>query len=139
VLDHSSYWQSPQHDYVTLPAAARTASTRLRWWQRLQDTTINSDTLLGWSIDNVHIGGMDIGPSSLWETFEQLDETLWEFYPGGTVQHSVCGSSRGLAVSWQGGNVSNVNMITTCQLIVQHSYMLQFKVTYDDVNFFSVI
>jgi len=129
VLDHSSYWRSPRHDYILLPASARTASTRLRWWQRLPDTTTSSDGRLGWSLDNVHVGGMHIGPSSFRETFEELDVSKWEFHPGGTLQHGVCGATTGSVMSWNGGHSSSVNMITTCQMIVQHNYMLQFKVT----------
>ena len=129
MLDHSRYWRSPRHDYLTLPAGARTASTRLRWWQRLPDATTTSDARLGWSLDNVHVGGMDIGPSGLRETFERLDESKWEFHPGGTLRHGVCGSSMGSVMSWTGGHGSSVNLITTCQMIVQNSYMLQFKVT----------
>ena len=130
VLDHSIYWQSPRHDYILLSRAARTASTRLRWWQRLQDETTNSDRRLGWSLDNVHVGGMDIGPSRLWETFELLDESRWEFHPGGRLQDGVCGSTTGSVMSWNNDRGSSVNMITTCQLIVQQNYVLQFKVTF---------
>jgi len=130
VLDHSNYWQSVRHDYIILPAGARTAATRLRWWQRLQDATTNTVTHLGWSLDNVHVGGMDIAPSSFQETFEQLDESRWEFHPGGTLQHGVCDSSTGSVMSWNSGRASSLNMITTCQMIVQQNYMMQFKVTF---------
>ena len=129
MLDHASYWQSSRHDYVILPPAARTSSTRLRWWQQLRDPTTGTDVRLGWSLDDVHIGGMEIAPSSLTETFEQLDESLWEFHPGGALQNDVCRSTSGSVMSWSGGQGSTVNMITTCQLIVQQNYMMQFKVT----------
>ena len=126
VLDHSNYWQSPRHDYILLPAEARGASTRLRWWQR---TSSEGGRHLGWSLDNVHVGGMLIPPSSLTENFERLDETRWEFHPGGRLRRDgVCGSSTGSVMAWDGQSGSAVHMITTCQLIVQHSYMLQFKV-----------
>jgi len=72
---------------------------------------------------------MEIGPSSVRETFEQLDDSLWEFHPGGVIEHDVCGSVTGSVMSWSGGRDSSVNMITTCQLIVQNNYMMQFKVT----------
>ena len=130
MLDHTSYWRSPRHDYIVLPAGARTANTRLRWWQRLQDTTASTNSRLGWSLDNVHVGGLEIGPSSLRETFERLDESTWEFHPGGTLKHGVCGSTTGSVMSWNGGLGSSVSMIITCQLIVQHNYMMQFKVTF---------
>ena len=175
VLDHTSYWQSARHDYVILPAGARTASTRLRWWQRLPPhrATGSAQRRLGWSLDNVLVGGMQIAPSSLWETFEQesLDETMWEFHPGGAVLDGLCRSRTGSAMAWRGGHGgrgpgdsmawtpgghsgrsghgssdsttgsrmawrsghsrlgSSVNMITTCQLIVQQNYIIQFKVT----------
>jgi len=125
VLDHSRYWQSPRHDYILLPTGARGASTRLRWWQRLRD---DRDARLGWSLDDVLVGGMNIGPSSLHETFDPLNASMWEFHPGGAVRQDICGSATGSAMSWNGERGSSVNAITTCPLIVQHHYMLQFKV-----------
>jgi len=142
VLDHTRYWQSLRHDYVILPPRARTANTRLRWWQRLPTplllwtTHSASERRLGWSLDNVLVGGMEIAPSSLWETFDQsLDETVWEFHPGGTLVDGVCGSRTGPVMAWTSGHGggsglgSGVNMITTSQLIVQQNYIIQFKVT----------
>ena len=129
VLDHSLYWQAPRRDYVVLPTGARSASARLRWWQRLRDTTaagVRDDARLGWSLDNVHVGGMAIAPSGLYETFESFNESLWEFHPGGTIRQDVCGGATGPAMSWNGR--SDVGVISTCPLIVQHGYMLQFKV-----------
>jgi len=130
VLDHSNYWRSARHDYISLPAGARTASTRLRWWQPLRAaTTPPSGTRLGWALDDVHVGGMAIAPSSLRETFEQFDERTWEFHPGGTLGDSVCGSTTGSVMLWDSRPVGNsADMITTCQMIVQRNYVLQFKV-----------
>ena len=81
----------------------------------------------------MHVGGVDIAPSSLHETFEQVDEAKWEFHPGGMVQRDVCRSNTGSVMSWNNGHSSSVNMITSCPLIVQHNYMLQFKVTFSTV------
>jgi len=84
VLDHSLYWRSPRHDYLPLPAGARTSRTRLRWWQPYT-TTASERRRLGWALDNVHVGGMRIAPSSLHETFEPLNHSMWEFHPGGRL------------------------------------------------------
>ena len=81
---------------------------------------------LGWSLDNVYIGGTEINPSSLYETFQGgLDETRWEFYPNGQLWDSHCGRESS-SMAW--GTHVGQQSITTGQIIVQHHYMIQFKV-----------
>lgn len=127
VMDHSSYWTATRHDYIVIPAAARTSSTRLRWWQRLPD----GQPRAMWSLDDVNVGGMDISPSGLYEKFDHgLNQDKWEFYPSGRVDDSVCGGPHsGKVMAWpEGWSRGVAKMITTCQLIVQEDFMIQFKV-----------
>ena len=120
LLDYNEYWAKPRHDYIPLPPAARTAATRFRWWQ------VTSLAAVGWTLDDVHIGGSEINPSELLETFEtDYDDHLWEFSPGGRRRSGVCGLPSS-ALLW--GEDAGVKSITTGQLIIQEDYMLQFKV-----------
>lgn len=125
VLDYSVYWSAPLRDYIPLPRGARTNSTRVRWWQAL-DT--DAQPHVGWTLDDVYIGGSKINPSELYENFDgKLNEEKWESHPNGAVHSIVC-QRKNTALSWdrQGGNVREV---TTRQLIVQSGHMLQFKVS----------
>jgi len=129
-MDHSSYWKSPRHDYVILPVTARTSSTRLRWWQRLQSRDGQERAV--WSLDDVNVGGMEVAPSKLYEKFDGgLNHDKWEFHPSGRVDDSVCGGTNaGKVMTWrEGWNSGVAKMITTCQLIVQEDFMIQFKVS----------
>ncbi|XP_078679043.1 reelin-like [Branchiostoma floridae x Branchiostoma belcheri] len=130
-LDHEHY-TSPQQDYITLPAEARTASTRLRWWQpvgrRNQHVSID-DPMAEWALDDIMVGGADINPSSLWETFEFLpNNALWEFWPNGGVSDEVCGNVGGLMTWTNQQSDGTANTITTMPLIVSEGYVLQFKI-----------
>ncbi|KAK2176997.1 hypothetical protein NP493_626g01025 [Ridgeia piscesae] len=124
VLDFSAYWSAPQRDYIPLPRGARTNSTRVRWWQALESDV---QSHVGWTLDDVYIGGSKINPSELYENFDgKLDEELWESHPNGDVLSMVC-QRKNTALAWgkQGGHVRGV---TTRQLIVQSGHMLQFKI-----------
>ena len=52
-LDHTSYVK-PRRDYIKLPQASRTTSTRIRWWQPLAEP--RSRVQPTWALDNVFIG-----------------------------------------------------------------------------------
>jgi len=78
-------------------------------------------------MDDVMVGGREISPSHLHETFE-LGDTLgvgWEFHPGGNRRTEICGR-KGTHMSWSGN--SGAKWITTAQMVVQEDYALQFKV-----------
>ena len=62
------YWRQPHFDYMELPLEARMRNTRFRWWQVLDDSTVLPP--VGWSIDDVYIGGSEINPAVLEEHFE---------------------------------------------------------------------
>eukprot|EP00058_Branchiostoma_floridae_P011776 XP_002597264.1 hypothetical protein BRAFLDRAFT_66399 [Branchiostoma floridae] len=130
-LDHEHY-TSPQQDYITLPPEARTASTRLRWWQpvgrRNQHVSID-DPMAEWALDDIMVGGADINPSSLWETFEfHPNDALWEFWPNGAVSDETCGNVGGLMTWTNQQSDGTSNTITTMPLIVSEGYVLQFKI-----------
>ena len=121
VLDHNNYWVEPRHDYIPLPVAARTNSTRIRWWQPL------GESAKSWTLDDVYIGGAEINPSDVFESFE--DETMsdnkLEFYPAGHLDSHMCGKQDNV-LAWN--TDSGMKMATTRQMIVQDDYMIQFKV-----------
>ena len=124
VLDFSAYWSAPQRDYIPLPRGARTNSTRVRWWQALESDV---QSHVGWTLDDVYIGGSKINPSELYENFDgKLDEEQWEAHPQGEVQSVVC-QRKNSALAW-GRTGGHVRGVTTRQLIVQSGHMLQFKV-----------
>lgn len=123
ILDHRSYWAHARHDYIPLPLHARTRNTRVRWWQLLG---VEDSTPMGWTLDNVYIGGSEINPSHLYEDFEgAVDETEWEFYPNGRLWSGLCARPSS-AIAWNGK--PGLQSLTTGQLIVQEGYMLQFMV-----------
>lgn len=71
-MDYLKY-VSVRRDYIVLPEGALTNATRLRWWQPL---TISSGLATPsleraqWAIDNILVGGSDINPSTLLDTFD---------------------------------------------------------------------
>ena len=141
VLDYTDYWLAPQLDYVPLPLPARTDATMVRWWQTIgpqhgeskdppshdqSDPFLQRASPMGWTLEDVYIGGSEINPSVLYETFdEKIDETKWEFYPNGKVLRDIC-LRRSQVLNW--GTEPGIKRITTGQLIVQEGYMIQFKV-----------
>lgn len=66
-----------RHDYILLPEHALTNTTRLRWWQPF---VINSGIVVSgperaqWALDNILIGGAEINPSQLVDTFDDGKE-----------------------------------------------------------------
>lgn len=71
-MDYLKY-VSVRRDYIVLPERALTNATRLRWWQPF---TISSGLATPsleraqWAIDNILVGGSDINPSTLLDTFD---------------------------------------------------------------------
>lgn len=71
-MDYLKY-VSVRRDYIVLPELALTNATRLRWWQPF---TISSGLATPsleraqWAIDNILVGGSDINPSTLLDTFD---------------------------------------------------------------------
>ena len=125
VLDYSAYYTTPQHDYLHLPRGARTNSTRVRWWQALESDARHH---VGWTLDDVYIGGSKINPSELYENFDgTLDPEKWESHPNCKIRSTVC-QRKNVALYWD-RLPGDVRGVTTRQLIVQSGHMLQFKVT----------
>ncbi|XP_041459310.1 reelin-like [Lytechinus variegatus] len=119
-------YQVPRLVYIVLPFEARTHATQFRWWQPLDITKVQAQ----WALDNILIGGSEINPSSLSESFEHSHHQngLWEFYPYGQRQQDVC-HQRNTALFWENErNAAFDNAATTRQLIVDKNYMIQFKI-----------
>lgn len=56
-----------------LPETALTNATRLRWWQPfslLSGLVRSSAERAQWALDNILVGGSDINPSTLLDTFD---------------------------------------------------------------------
>lgn len=71
-MDYLKY-VSVRRDYIVLPERSLTNATRLRWWQPF---TISSGLATPsleraqWAIDNILVGGSDINPPTLLDTFD---------------------------------------------------------------------
>lgn len=71
-MDYQKY-MAVRYDYILLPEDAQTNTTRLRWWQPF--TISNGYVVPGpdrsqWALDNILIGGAEINPSQLVDTFD---------------------------------------------------------------------
>ncbi|KAL3853203.1 hypothetical protein ACJMK2_016762, partial [Sinanodonta woodiana] len=122
-LDHTSYHESPKHDYILLPQDARTASTRIRWWQPLTDTSQPQ-----WALDNVYIGGHEINPSQYQIGFNEtqmISDQPWEFHPFGQIETQFCLKDDKI-MYWEEGK--GPRQFITKQMIVQTGYIIQFKI-----------
>ncbi|KAK1334966.1 hypothetical protein QTO34_004540, partial [Cnephaeus nilssonii] len=73
---------------LEIPMKARSASTRLRWWQPSENGHFYSP----WVIDQILIGGNISGNTVLEDDFTALDSRKWLLHPGGTKM-PVCGST----------------------------------------------
>lgn len=81
-MDYLKYL-SARRDYIKLPEGALTNATRLRWWQPFTMTSgLVTPNLqrAQWAIDNILVGGADINPSILFDTFDDGTECLISFY-----------------------------------------------------------
>lgn len=157
-MDYLKY-VSVRRDYIVLPEAALTNATRLRWWQPF---TISSGLATPsleraqWAIDNILVGGSDINPSTLLDTFDDGEfagslyapglhpednlfcfmsspegvshEESWSFYPNAVRTAGFCGNPS-FHLYWPNKNQDRThNILATRELIVQPGYILQFKV-----------
>uniref|UniRef100_H3DF31 Reelin n=1 Tax=Tetraodon nigroviridis TaxID=99883 RepID=H3DF31_TETNG len=131
-MDYLKY-VSVRRDYIVLPEGALTNATRLRWWQPF---TISSGLATPsleraqWAIDNILVGGSDINPSTLLDTFDDegvSHEESWSFYPN-AVRTGFCGNPS-FHLYWPNKNQDRThNILATRELIVQPGYILQFKI-----------
>lgn len=157
-MDYLKY-VSVRRDYIVLPEGALTNATRLRWWQPF---TISSGLATPsleraqWAIDNILVGGSDINPSTLLDTFDDGEfagslnapgrdpedgllcstsppegvshEESWSFYPNAVRTAGFCGNPS-FHLYWPNKNQDRThNILATRELIVQPGYILQFKV-----------
>uniref|UniRef100_A0A3Q3J4K3 Reelin n=1 Tax=Monopterus albus TaxID=43700 RepID=A0A3Q3J4K3_MONAL len=123
-----------RRDYIVLPEGALTNATRLRWWQPF---TISSGLATPsleraqWAIDNILVGGSDINPSTLLDTFDDegaSHEESWSFYPNAVRTAGFCGNPS-FHLYWPNKNQDRThNILATRELIVQPGYILQFKI-----------
>ncbi|XP_071486224.1 reelin-like [Diadema antillarum] len=124
-LDYQQY-PTPKHEYIPLPVEARTWATQIRWWQPLDTHRIQAQ----WALDNIYIGGSEINPSTLLESFEDggSSQLLWDFHPYGRQEFGVCRQSNS-ALYWSNErNAPYDSAAITRQLIVDKNYMIQFKI-----------
>ncbi|KAM9481369.1 reelin [Clarias gariepinus] len=132
-MDYLKYL-SVRRDYILLPEGALTNATRLRWWQPLKVSsglvTSNPDRAQ-WALDNILVGGSEINPSTLLDTFDEdgiFHEESWSFYPNGVQTSGFCGNPS-FHLYWPNKNQDETyNMLATRELIVQPGYILQFKI-----------
>ena len=71
-MDYQKYI-SVRHDYILLPEEALTNTTRLRWWQPFvisNGLVVSGVERAQWALDNILIGGAEIIPSQLVDTFD---------------------------------------------------------------------
>uniref|UniRef100_A0A3Q2DRU9 Reelin n=1 Tax=Cyprinodon variegatus TaxID=28743 RepID=A0A3Q2DRU9_CYPVA len=132
-MDYLKY-VSVRRDYIVLPEGALTNATRLRWWQPF---TISSGLATPsleraqWAIDNILVGGSDINPSTLLDTFDDegvSHEESWSFYPNAVRTAGFCGNPS-FHLYWPNKNQDRThNILATRELIVQPGYILQFKI-----------
>uniref|UniRef100_A0AAR2ITR7 Reelin n=1 Tax=Pygocentrus nattereri TaxID=42514 RepID=A0AAR2ITR7_PYGNA len=132
-MDYLKY-VSVRRDYIILPEGALTNATRLRWWQPF---TVSSGLVtpnLGraqWALDNILVGGSDINPSTLLDTFDDegtAHEESWSFYPNAVRTAGFCGNPS-FHLYWPNKKQDGThNILVTRELIVQPGYILQFKI-----------
>ncbi|XP_026788519.2 reelin isoform X1 [Pangasianodon hypophthalmus] len=132
-MDYLKYL-SVRRDYILLPEGALTNATRLRWWQPFKVSsglvTPNPDRAQ-WALDNILVGGSEINPSTLLDTFDEegiSHEEKWSFYPNGVRTAGFCGNPS-FHLYWPNKNQDGTyNILATQELIVQPGYILQFKI-----------
>ncbi|XP_023681705.2 reelin isoform X1 [Paramormyrops kingsleyae] len=132
-MDYLKY-ASVRRDYIVLPEGALSNATRFRWWQPF---TISSGLAMPgleraqWALDNILVGGSDINPSTLLDTFDEegmSHEESWSFYPNAVRTAGFCGNPS-FHLYWPNKNGDGThNILVTRELIVQPGYILQFKI-----------
>ncbi|KAF4072103.1 hypothetical protein AMELA_G00270450, partial [Ameiurus melas] len=84
-----------------------------------------------WALDNILVGGSEINPSTLLDTFDEegiSHEESWSFYPNGVRTAGFCGNPS-FHLYWSNKNHDGTyNILATQELIVQPGYILQFKI-----------
>ncbi|XP_058607158.1 reelin isoform X3 [Onychostoma macrolepis] len=132
-MDYLKYI-SVRRDYIVLPETALTNATRLRWWQPfslLSGLVRSSAERAQWALDNILVGGSDINPSTLLDTFDDegvSHEESWSFYPNAVRTAGFCGNPS-FHLYWPNKNQDGShNILATRELIVQPGYILQFKI-----------
>ncbi|XP_026533029.1 reelin [Notechis scutatus] len=132
-MDYQKYI-SIRHDYILLPEKALTNTTRLRWWQPF---VINNGIVVSgfdraqWALDNILIGGAEINPSQLVDTFDDegiSHEENWSFYPNAVRTAGFCGNPS-FHLYWPNKKKDQTyNILSSRELIIQPGYMIQFKI-----------
>ncbi|KAE8616335.1 hypothetical protein XENTR_v10008776 [Xenopus tropicalis] len=132
-MDYQKY-MSVRYDYILLPENAQTNTTRLRWWQPF--TVSNGLVVLGqersqWALDNILIGGAEINPSQLVDTFDDegtSHDEHWSFYPNAVRTAGFCGNPS-FHLYWPNKKKDKThNILSSRELIIQPGYMIQFKI-----------
>uniref|UniRef100_A0A8C4RB99 Reelin n=1 Tax=Eptatretus burgeri TaxID=7764 RepID=A0A8C4RB99_EPTBU len=135
-LDLQRYSQ-PRRDLISLPQSACSPATRLRWWQSLGFTSGLATTSYKrayWALDDVLVGGWEINPSMIQESFQHstdkvsVSDNSWTFYPHGELSRGTCGNPTG-HMAWTNVQPSaGMNAITTRELIITSGFMVQFRI-----------
>ncbi|KAG5845891.1 hypothetical protein ANANG_G00143990 [Anguilla anguilla] len=132
-MDYLKY-VSVRRDYIVLPEGALSNATRLRWWQPFTMSSglaTPSPERAQWALDNILVGGSDINPSTLLDTFDDegvSHEESWSFYPNAVRTAGFCGNPS-FHLYWPNKNEDGThNILATRELIVQPGYILQFKI-----------
>lgn len=132
-MDYQKY-MDVRYDYILLPEKAQTNTTRLRWWQPF--TIINSFVVPSpdraqWALDNILIGGAEINPSQLVDTFDDegtSHDEHWSFYPNAVRTAGFCGNPS-FHLYWPNKKKDRThNILSSRELIIQPGYMIQFKI-----------
>eukprot|EP00062_Callorhinchus_milii_P006692 gi/632947500/ref/XP_007889076.1/ PREDICTED: reelin [Callorhinchus milii] len=132
-MDYQKYI-SVRQDYVLLPENAHSNTTRLRWWQPfliLNGQAVSSAERAQWALDNVLIGGSEINPSQLMDSFDDEgvnhDEN-WTFYPNAVRTAGFCGNPS-FHLYWPNKKKDETyNFLESRELIVAPGYILQFRI-----------
>ncbi|MEJ1272528.1 solute carrier family 26 member 5 [Cricetulus griseus] len=125
---------SVRHDYILLPEDALTNTTRLRWWQPFvisNGIVVSGVERAQWALDNILIGGAEINPSQLVDTFDDegsSHEENWSFYPNAVRTAGFCGNPS-FHLYWPNKKKDKThNALSSRELIIQPGYMMQFKI-----------
>ncbi|XP_045618804.2 reelin [Procambarus clarkii] len=122
-LDHQLY-TTPNKEYILIPAHARSPATTFRFWQpRLASPPP------AWSLDDLYIGGSEISAAELLDQFEgEPTVSEWLFAPHSRSLVDYCSSGTNGSLVW-GADSPGHRAITTQELIIHDTHILQFKVS----------
>ncbi|XP_077327999.1 reelin isoform X2 [Lithobates pipiens] len=131
-MDYQKY-MDVRYDYILLPEKAQTNTTRLRWWQPFtisNSFVVPSPDRAQWALDNILIGGAEINPSQLVDTFDDgtSHDEHWSFYPNAVRTAGFCGNPS-FHLYWPNKKKDRThNILSSRELIIQPGYMIQFKI-----------